>query len=102
MDKMETNKKIREQISALCDGELPNGDVELAFAGLHTPDGHHAWDVYHRIGDVLRGQASADLSPGFSDKLAARLAAEPLPSRRRVEPAAEAEAKPAVAAISRA
>lgn len=93
MDKMDTNKKIREHISALCDGELPTGDLELAFAGLQAPDGHHAWDVYHRIGDVLRAQASAGLSPGFSERLAARLAAEPLPARRRVEAQPEAEAK---------
>jgi sigma-E factor negative regulatory protein RseA len=102
MDTMDTNKKIREHISALCDGELPTGDIELAFAGLHTPDGHQAWDAYHRIGDVLRAQASTELSPGFADKLAARLAAEPLPSRRRVEAPAEADAKPAVAAATRA
>lgn len=101
MDKMETNKKIREHISALCDGELPTGDIELAFAGLHTADGHHAWEVYHRIGDVLRSQGARDLSPEFAERLAARLAAEPLPSRRRAEAVADVEPKPAVAAASR-
>jgi sigma-E factor negative regulatory protein RseA len=95
---METNKKIREHISALSDGELSESDLELAFAALHTGDGHHTWDVYHRIGDVMRAQASADLSPGFSARLATRLAAEPLPSRRRAEALAEAEPKPVVAA----
>jgi sigma-E factor negative regulatory protein RseA len=101
MDTMDTNKKIREHISAFCDGELPSGDVELAFAGLGTPDGHQAWDVYHRIGDVLRARGSVDLSPGFADKLAARLATEPMPSRRRVEAAADADAKPAAVLASR-
>jgi sigma-E factor negative regulatory protein RseA len=101
MDAMDTNKKIREHISALCDGELPTGDIELAFAGLHTPDGHHAWDVYHHIGDALRAQGAIDLSPGFSERLAARLAAEALPARRRVEALAETDAKPAVVAASR-
>jgi sigma-E factor negative regulatory protein RseA len=74
---MDTNKKIREHISALKDGELPASDVELAFAALHAEDGREAWEVYHRIGDVLRGQESPDLSPEFAARLAQRLAAEP-------------------------
>lgn len=98
---MDTNKKIREQISALGDGELSESDLELAFVGLSSPDGHHAWAVYHRIGDVLRSQASPDLSPGFSEKLAERLAAEALPVRRTGGAPAAAEAKPAVAAANR-
>jgi sigma-E factor negative regulatory protein RseA len=99
---METNKKIREQISALGDGELSDLDIEVAFATLRTPEGHHAWEVYHRIGDVMRAQASPDLSPGFTERLAARLADEPMPIRRRAEPrGAEAEPAPAVVAATR-
>jgi sigma-E factor negative regulatory protein RseA len=98
---METNKKIREHISALSDGELPSTDIELAFATLRTADGHHAWEVYHHIGDVLRAQASPDLSPQFSARLAERLAAEALPSRRRAEALAETDPKPAVAVNQR-
>jgi sigma-E factor negative regulatory protein RseA len=94
---MDTNKKIREHISALSDGELSESDLELAFAGLDSGDGHHTWDVYHRIGDVMRAQASPDLSPGFSARLATRLAAEPMPIRRRAESLADLDAKPAVA-----
>jgi sigma-E factor negative regulatory protein RseA len=74
---MDTNKKIREHISALSDGELSASDLELAFAALRSDDGQHAWEVYHRIGDVMRAQASPDLSPGFAERLSARLAAEP-------------------------
>jgi sigma-E factor negative regulatory protein RseA len=96
---MDTNKKIREHISALADGELSASDIELAFAALHSEDGRHAWEVYHRIGDVLRAQASADLSPGFSARLAQRLAAEP-DIGRRAAAAPEVEAKPAVAVAS--
>jgi sigma-E factor negative regulatory protein RseA len=73
---MDTNKKIREHISALKDGELSESDIELAFAALNEVDGRQAWEVYHRIGDVMRAQASADLSPGFAARLAARLDAE--------------------------
>jgi sigma-E factor negative regulatory protein RseA len=102
---MDTHKKIREHISALSDGELPAIDVELAFAALRAADGEQAWNVYHRIGDVLRAQASPELSDAFSERLAARLAAEPAPARRGVgviaaEPGAAAGVKPVAAATS--
>jgi sigma-E factor negative regulatory protein RseA len=93
---MDTNKKIREHISALSDGELSASDIELAFAALRSQDGQHAWEVYHRIGDVLRAQASPDLSPDFSERLAVRLAREPSHGRRIA--AAGQEAAPAVLA----
>lgn len=79
---MDTHKKIREHISALSDGELPAQDLELAFAALQTVDGRQAWNAYHRIGDVLRAQATPELSDDFADKLAARLAGEPAPLKR--------------------
>lgn len=93
---MDTNKKNREYISALMDGEIPETDSELALAALGGPDGQQAWDVFHHIGDVLRAEATAELSPGFSERLAARLAAEPLPSKRSA--AAEPASTSAVAA----
>ena len=40
---MDTNKKNRELISALSDGEVPDTDQELALAALDTPDGRQAW-----------------------------------------------------------
>jgi negative regulator of sigma E activity len=50
----------------------------------------------------MRAQASPDLSPGFTERLAARLADEPMPIRRRAEPrGAEAEPAPAVVAATR-
>lgn len=88
---MDANKKNREYISALMDGETPEADQELAMAALGGPDGQQAWDTYHHIGDLLRAEATAELSPGFAERLAARLAAEPLPTRRTAgaaEPAA--------------
>ena len=95
---MDTNKKIREHISALSDGELAASDLELAFAALRACDGEQAWDVYHRIGDELRAQATPELSDDFSERLAARLAAEPAPVRRgAVHPPASA---PAVADVT--
>jgi sigma-E factor negative regulatory protein RseA len=88
---MDTNKKIREHISALGDGALPDADLELAFAALQEPAGREAWDLYHRIGDVLRTQPVPDLSTAFSARLAARLAAEPMPAKRAPVGAGEAE-----------
>jgi sigma-E factor negative regulatory protein RseA len=87
---MDTTKKNRELISALMDGALPEGDLELALAALGTPAGERSWIVWHRIGDALRAEPAPDLSPGFGERLAAQLAAEPLPGRRAaaaVEPA---------------
>ena len=94
---MDTNKKIREHISALGDGELPEADVELALAALQEPGGREAWDLYHRIGDVLRAQPVPDLSPGFTARLADGLAAEPAPVKRPPAGAAEAEPAPSPA-----
>jgi sigma-E factor negative regulatory protein RseA len=88
---MDTHKKIREHISALSDGELSASDLELAFAALRAADGEQAWNSYHRIGDVLRAQATPDLSDGFNERLALRLAAEPGHARRAAAPA-EAQA----------
>jgi len=98
---MDTYKKIREHISALSDGELPAADVELAFAALQTADGRQAWNTYHRIGDTLRAQATPELSSGFSERLAARLKAEPDPVRRAPRTPAQAATPPGEAGAPR-
>lgn len=96
---MDTNKKIREYISAFADGELPEADLELALAALRDADGRQTWDLYHRIGDALRAEPlEAELSPGFALRLADRLAAEPTPLRRAAgHPATAADALAAIA-----
>jgi sigma-E factor negative regulatory protein RseA len=68
---MDTNKKNREYISALMDGEIPETDLELAMAALGGPEGQQAWDTWHHLGDVLRAEAGAELSAGFSERRAA-------------------------------
>lgn len=74
---METQKRLHENISALADGELAASEVELALAALGTPEGQAAWDAYHQIGHTLRSDHfGVDLSPGFSSRLASRLATE--------------------------
>lgn len=71
---MDTNETLRAHISALVDGELPQADAELAFAALQEKDGKAAWDRYHLIRDTLRATPAPALSPGFAERLAARLA----------------------------
>ncbi|MCG2583384.1 sigma-E factor negative regulatory protein [Massilia sp. TS11] len=88
---MDTSKKIREHISALGDGELPDEDVELGLAALRTEVGAAAWRSYHRIGDALRAAPAPELSAGFEAALAARLDQETPPHK----PAARAPAAPA-------
>ena len=94
---MDMNKKNRECISAFSDGELADTDRELAMAALDGPDGQQAWERYHLIGDILRAGPAPDLSPGFAQRLAARLADEPLPGKRSAT-ASEAGASPAAVA----
>lgn len=73
---MDTFKRLRDQISALADGELPDSDRELALAALASDDGRAAWRAYHAIGDSLRAGADGVLSDDFATRLAQRLAAE--------------------------
>ncbi|AXA90175.1 sigma-E factor negative regulatory protein [Massilia sp. YMA4] len=81
--------RLQENISALTDGELPACDIELTMAALADPQGRAAWDMYRLIGDVLRTDA-AEVETGrdFAVRLAARLAAEPLPGHP-LEPLAQ-------------
>jgi len=97
---MDTSKKNREYISALIDGGIRDADQELATAALDTSDGREAWDLYHHIGDILRAEATPDLSPGFAAKLAERLAAETAPGRR-LAASQEAPDPSAISASSR-
>jgi len=85
------NKKLREHISALMDGELPDADQELALAALQEPDGQAAWELYHLAGDTLRTAVVPALSPDFRKRLAARLADEPAPLRPAVDTTAAVE-----------
>lgn len=86
---MDTHKKDRAHMSALCDDALPGGDAELAMLVLGSADARLAWESYCLIGDVLREAPVPALSGRFRAALAARLDAEPLPVRR-AEPGAAA------------
>ena len=64
-----------ERISRLMDGELDDAGTEDAFRELRHPDGVATWVCYHVIGDALRRSGAP--TPGFAERFAARLAAEP-------------------------
>jgi sigma-E factor negative regulatory protein RseA len=47
-----------EQISALMDGELSTQDSGQALRRLDdTPEARGSWEIYHLIGDTMRGQS---------------------------------------------
>lgn len=75
---MEKQKKIRQQISELVDGELDPDYVSLLVSQLREPEIRVDWDMYHRIGDVLRSeQMAAEPRAGFAERISARLEREP-------------------------
>jgi sigma-E factor negative regulatory protein RseA len=76
-----------EDISRLMDGEIDEGEQDVAWARLKRDEGRQAWECYHVIGDALRGTDCG--TPGFSRRFAARLAAEPTvlaPQRQPARP----------------
>jgi sigma-E factor negative regulatory protein RseA len=65
---------MTEQVSALMDDQLDGAECEGCLRRLKDDDALRAdWEVYHLIGDALRGTPGGGLPATF----AARLAAEP-------------------------
>jgi|SRR5882672_85652 len=64
---------MKEKLSALIDGELES-DVHGHLGRLRTDaELRNTWDMYHLIGDCLRGHASPEIAP----RVIARLREEP-------------------------
>src|SRR3954452_19740887 len=67
---------MKEQISALMDGELEGHAADQAIAALRAGGEElETWRLYHLIGDGMRD--TRELSAGFTARFAERLAAEP-------------------------
>lgn len=67
---------MKQQISALMDGELFDDEAEALLDKLkRKPDLHEEWQTYHLIGDVLRQPEHA--YPGISTNMQQLLGAEP-------------------------
>lgn len=75
---MNMKKMNQEHISAFADAELADQEIAAVLAALRVPEQREAWDVYHRIGDVLRSEDLAcEMRPQAQARMAALLEAEP-------------------------
>src|SRR5262245_1104697 len=60
---------MKDKLSALIDGELES-DVHAHLGRVRTdPELRNAWDMYHLIGDCLRGHASPEIAPRVIERL---------------------------------
>jgi sigma-E factor negative regulatory protein RseA len=50
---------MNEQISRLMDGEIDATEMDAACATLRRDDAMATWNLYHTIGDALRGETAA-------------------------------------------
>jgi sigma-E factor negative regulatory protein RseA len=79
---------MKTKISALMDGELDEQELREPLAALQREgEAFEAWRVYHLISDAMR--SGGVLSPGFTQRVAQRLAGEPTvlaPGRLKSEP----------------
>jgi negative regulator of sigma E activity len=67
-----------QQLSALVDGDLPPDQARFLLRRMqHDTELTGCLERWQLCGDVLRGQARALASPGFADRVAAAIAAEP-------------------------
>ena len=68
---------MKEEISALMDGELEGRAAEEAFEFLRREgDAAETWRIYHVVSDAMHGQRL--LSAGFAGRVAGQLASEPV------------------------
>ncbi|CAM3632943.1 sigma-E factor negative regulatory protein [Paracidovorax anthurii] len=79
---MKDDLKLREQLSALADGQLQGAEWSEAVAYAQSDDGRAHWEVYHLVGDVLR---SSDLGKPSDRSLAARVRSQLEQDRTHVE-----------------
>jgi negative regulator of sigma E activity len=76
-------EKLREQVSALVDGELPAGEHELLlrrFAVERSLRLH--WERCHLIGEAMRKNLPDVDTRGFADRVMAALAEEPVSTEK--------------------
>ncbi len=77
------NDSIREQLSALSDGELASDSARFLLKRLdHDPELGETWERYHVIRDCLRRQQSL-APPDFASQVMAGIEADVLPGQGR-------------------
>lgn len=85
--------QIREQLSALLDGELPRDEVGLLMRRLdRDPELRRTFGSYALIGETLRAPGGRVASAGFAARVSAAIA----------EPGAESQSTPVAAPVRRA
>lgn len=93
---------MKQEISALMDGELFEDDAESSFDRVkRNPEAHEDWAVYHLIGDVLR--QPEHIHGDISARVRERMQDEPVvlaPSIRAARPRARAIALSAAASLA--
>ncbi len=63
----------------MADGEISAEQLDELLASLRNEDAQNDWKLYHQIGDLLRSDdMNFHLSASFSERMAARLDAEPV------------------------
>ena len=73
-------QRLREQISALCDHELPEGEHELLLRRFTVEKSLRLhWERYHLIGSAMRKELPPVDTRGLADRVMAVLANEPQP-----------------------
>lgn len=71
--------KIKEQISALVDGELDANERPLLIKQIEADESLRAeWERYHLISDMLKGQLSHRADSGFADSVSKKIEQEPV------------------------
>lgn len=79
-DTMNGDVVMREQLSALADGELVSAQCAQAVAFADSDEGRAAWHEYHLIGDLLRStELARPLSCDLVSRLRVQLAEEAQP-----------------------
>lgn len=76
----------REQLSALADGQLQDGEWRDAVSFACGDEGRSTWELYHLVGDVMRSSELArPANPAFMARLREQIAQETI-SPRPAEP----------------
>lgn len=71
--------KIKEQLSALVDGELPDSERELLLRRMETDeDLRKTWRRYNLVHDVLHRNLPQHVDSGFTDRVMTAIADEDL------------------------
>lgn len=98
---------MTEQVSALMDDQIEGAECDGCLRRLKDDESMRAdWEVYHLIGDALRGTPARGLATSFAERLAAEptvlapsASARPMSQRRQTWYALSAAASVAAVAV---